>query len=141
MSISRADRKYPTNSESIINKLAVATTTLNRCEAESKQLDSLKVRHSLKVKQLALLLSLYKTRFILAFAINIVIFSLLAIILIGTPPEIEIMMLAMFNFSVFATLLLSSMMASCVLNKMEKLDREADELCQDIKGFVSDTNA
>lgn len=141
MSISSADRKQPTNSEGIINKLAEATATLRRCKIESTQLDSLKVRQSLKVKQLTLLLSLYKTRFILAFAINMVIFSLLAIILIGTPPEIEIMMLIMFNFSVFSTLLLSSMIASYVLNKMEKLDREIDQLCQDIKGFISDTNA
>lgn len=141
MSISSADRKQPTNSEGIINKLAEATATLRRCKIESTQLDSLKVRQSLKVKQLTLLLSLYKTRFILAFAINMVIFSLLAIILIGTPPEIEIMMLIMFNFSVFSTLLLSSMIASYVLNKMKKLDREIDQLCQDIKGFISDTNA
>lgn len=141
MSISSADRKQPTNSEGIINKLAEATATLRRCKIESTQLDSLKVRQSLKAKQLTLLLSLYKTRFILAFAINMVIFSLLAIILIGTPPEIEIMMLIMFNFIVFSTLLLSSMMASYVLNKMEKLDREIDQLCQDIKGFISDTNA
>lgn len=141
MSISSADRKQPTNSEGIINKLAEATATLRRCKIESTQLDSLKVRQSLKAKQLTLLLSLYKTRFILAFAINMVIFSLLAIILIGTPPEIEIMMLIMFNFSVFSTLLLSSMIASYVLNKMEKLDREIDQLCQDIKGFISDTNA
>ena len=141
MSISSADRKQQTNSEGIINKLAEATATLRRCKIESTQLDSLKVRQSLKVKQLTLLLSLYKTRFILAFAINMVIFSLLAIILIGTPPEIEIMMLIMFNFSVFSTLLLSSMIASYVLNKMKKLDREIDQLCQDIKGFISDTNA
>lgn len=140
MSISRADRKQLTNSEGIINKLAGATATLRKCKIESTQLDSLKVRQSLKVKQLTLLLSLYKTRFLLAFAINMTIFSLLAISLIGTPPEIEIMMLIMFNFSVFSTLLLSSMIASYVLNKMEKLDSQIDQLCQDIKGFIADTN-
>lgn len=137
MSTSGTHQKQAVQNSTISDKLATASLSLNRCKGASVELQALKTRYEVKSKRFSWLLSLYKTRFFVAVSVNQAIFTLLVVLLVGSPPSIELILLIMFNFVGIATLLLSSAISFFVLDRMDALSDDADQLCSDIKNFIS----
>lgn len=137
MSTSSTHQKQIAQNSIINSKLADASSCLGRCKNAGDELQALKSRYEVKAKRFSLLLSLYKTRFFVAFAVNQAIFSLLAVLLVSETPSVDMVLLVMFNFVAISTLLLSSAISFFVLDKMDTLNDEADKLCADIKALAT----
>lgn len=140
MSISSVKEKQSSHTSSISSKLSTASNQLGRCDKTNSGMDKLKLRYEKKSKRFIWLSSVYKTRHLVAFSVNQLIFSLLAVLLIESTPVIELMFLMMFNYVALSTLFLSSAISFYVLDKLDVLSVDTDKLCDDVKDFVTTGN-
>ena len=122
---------------SIDDKLSAATKDLARYTGFASEFDNLKDRHKKISDKYTLIACIYTYRFFISCITNMLLFLFLMLTFIESMPSVEIILLILFNFSVVATLFLSSAMAFYLLNKADKLHDTADKLCHDVKAFVS----